>query len=109
MYAVTQEQQRQQSEMQALLDDIAHLKEDQDILFEETGVSHKISGVAMWNRIVGLENECDHFTEVTGRLEKYLEEMLRKMLGTLDQGRCIPMYLPFALLCKIHCREWQHH
>ena len=84
---MTQEQRRQQRQLQGLLDSVTELKEDLDVLAEETGVSQKISGVAMWNRIVGLEQECDHFAEVTGRLEKYVEEMLRKMLGTLDQGR----------------------
>lgn len=82
-----QEQEWQQNHILDLQDDVAAIKKDQEFLAAETGVSASISGVDMWNRIVRLEQDCDHFQEVTKRLDKYIEEMLRKMLGTLDQGK----------------------
>lgn len=85
--ACAQEQERQQHQIQDLIDDVAAIQKDQDFLAVETGVSVNLSGVDMWNRIVQLEKDCDHFQEVTDRLDKYVEEMLRKMFGTLDQGR----------------------
>lgn len=107
---LTQEQRQQQRQLQALLDDVTELKQGQDVLAEETGVSQKISGVAMWNRIVGLEEECDHFSEVTGRLEKYVEEMLRKMLGTLDQGTVTLMLnMCTQMFISVHRQGWRPH
>lgn len=85
--SIAQEQAQQQTQLKLLLDDVAVLQNDRDVLAEETGVSQNISGVEMHNKIVQLESECDHFQEVTARLDRYIEEMLRTMLGTLDQGR----------------------
>ena len=88
-----QEQAMQQSQMETLLSDIAQIKEDQENMAVETGVSEGVSGVEMWNRIVRLEEDAEYFEKVTNRLEKYVEEMLRTMLGDLDRGR--------VLSCKI--------
>ena len=85
---VTAQEQAQQ-QMETVLDDIAQIKEDQENMAVETGVSEGISGVEMWNRIVRLEEDAVYFEEVTGRLEKYVEEMLRTMLGDLDRGRLL--------------------
>lgn len=38
-------------------------------------------------RLEGLEQEIDQLREVTHRLERYVEQMLRQMLGTLNSGQ----------------------
>lgn len=96
--AVAQEQGRQQDQLDALLHDVAILQHDRDVLAEETGVSQNVSGVDMYNRVVELEKDCDHSQAVTNRLERYVEEMLRTMLGTLDQGRLIDFSITVVLL-----------
>ena len=84
-----QEQAEIQTQITALLNDVAQIQDDQTYLAEKTGVSENISGVEMRDRIVRLEEDAAYFEEVTGRLERYVDEMLRTMLSDLGQGRLV--------------------
>ena len=97
MTVSAQEQAKQQSQMETLLSDVAQVREYQDTMAVETGISEGVSGVEMWNRIVRLEEDAEYFEKVTNRLEKYVEEMLRTMLGDLDRGRLLSCKYPSHL------------
>ena len=53
--------QSSRANVETLLNDVAQIKEDQNNMAVETGVSEGISGVKMWTRVVQLEEDAAYF------------------------------------------------
>lgn len=65
---------------------VEEVQQAQQALAASTRVVDRSGDTDAASRLEGLEQEIDQLREVTHRLERYVEQMLRQMLGTLNSG-----------------------
>ena len=92
-------QQEYQQQLAVLHANVEEVQQAQQALAASTGLRDKPADQDSAARLQGLEQEIDQLREVTHRLERYVEQMLRQMLGTLNSGG-----LAFALAPLLQCR-----
>ena len=82
-----QAQEEYQQQLAVLHANVEEVQQAQQALAASTRLGDKGSGSTdTAGRLEGLEQEIDELREVTHRLERYVEQMLRQMLGTLNSG-----------------------
>ena len=82
-----QAQEEYQQQLAVLHANVEEVQQAQQALAASTRLGDKASGSTdTAGRLEGLEQEIDELREVTHRLERYVEQMLRQMLGTLNSG-----------------------
>lgn len=81
-----QVQQEYQQQLALLHANVEEVQQAQQALAASTRLGKEAPDQDAAGRLEGLEQQVDELRNVTHRLERYVEQMLRQMLGTLNQG-----------------------
>lgn len=104
-------QQEYQQQLAVLHANVEEVQQAQQALAASTSLRDKPADQDSAARLQGLEQEIDQLRDVTHRLERYVEQMLRQMLGTLNSGGLAYALVPFLqgfLVCCSRCAAVHH-